>query len=188
MNEAPKLTVKQEKFCNKYLECGNASEAYRFSHNAQKMKPETINRAAYDLLNNPKITARLEELRSALQQKDDISKERVLSEFAKIAFSSIASMHNTWIDKKEFEKLSENEKSCIKSIQTRIQRKVINEEIIEVEQIKIELYDKLKALENINKMLGYEAPVKTAQTDSKGNDLKRPLSPTRRAEILKETE
>jgi phage terminase small subunit len=27
-----KLTIKQEKFCNKYLECGNASEAYRYAY------------------------------------------------------------------------------------------------------------------------------------------------------------
>lgn len=57
------LTVKQEQFCLAYLETGNASEAYRRAYAAQNMKPETVNRAAKDLLDNPKITARLAELR-----------------------------------------------------------------------------------------------------------------------------
>ncbi|MFR4024933.1 MAG: terminase small subunit [Alistipes indistinctus] len=30
------LTIKQEKFCNKYLECGNASEAYRLRMTARR--------------------------------------------------------------------------------------------------------------------------------------------------------
>jgi len=34
-----KLTIKQEKFCNLYIELGNASEAYRQSYNCEKMKP-----------------------------------------------------------------------------------------------------------------------------------------------------
>ena len=41
-----KLSVKQENFCNFYLESGNASEAYRRAYNCLKMKPETINSKA----------------------------------------------------------------------------------------------------------------------------------------------
>ncbi|WP_313250777.1 terminase small subunit [Stenotrophomonas sp.] len=57
------LTPKQEAFCQRYLESGNASEAYRQCYSAEKAKPETINRSAKELLDNPKIAARLEELR-----------------------------------------------------------------------------------------------------------------------------
>lgn len=57
------LTPKQEAFCQRYLESGNASEAYRQCYSAGKAKPETINRSAKELLDNPKIAARLEELR-----------------------------------------------------------------------------------------------------------------------------
>ena len=44
-----KLTIKQEKFCNLYIELGNASEAYRQSYNCEKMKPESVNNKAYEL-------------------------------------------------------------------------------------------------------------------------------------------
>ncbi|WP_054657373.1 terminase small subunit [Stenotrophomonas pictorum] len=57
------LTPKQEAFCQRYLESGNASEAYRQCYSAEKAKPETINRSAKELLDNPKIAARLDELR-----------------------------------------------------------------------------------------------------------------------------
>lgn len=57
------LTPKQEAFCQRYLESGNASEAYRQCYSTEKAKPETINRSAKELLDNPKIATRLEELR-----------------------------------------------------------------------------------------------------------------------------
>lgn len=57
-----KLTIKQEKFCNKYLECGNASEAYRFAYDCSKMSDDTVRNNAYMLLQNSEITARVKEL------------------------------------------------------------------------------------------------------------------------------
>lgn len=36
------LTIKQEAFCQAYIETGNASEAYRTAYAADKMKPEAV--------------------------------------------------------------------------------------------------------------------------------------------------
>ena len=158
------LTPKQEAFCNYYIENSNASNAYRLAYNASGMKPETVNRKSAELLNNGKITARVEDLKNELKDKSDITKEKILSELGKIAFSSIAHLHNTWIERVDFEKLTEDQKATIKSISTKVQRKIIGTsdkpEIINVEYVKIELYDKLKAMDTINKMLGFDAPTK----------------------------
>ena len=70
-----KLTHKQEMFCLAYIETNNASEAYRRSYNADKMKPETINRKAAELMNNGKITARLEQLREPVRERAQITLE-----------------------------------------------------------------------------------------------------------------
>ena len=70
-----KLTSKQEMFCLAYIETNNASEAYRRSYNADKMKPETINRKAAELMNNGKITARLEQLREPVRERAQITLE-----------------------------------------------------------------------------------------------------------------
>ena len=75
-----KLTIKQEKFCNLYIELGNASEAYRQSYNCQKMKDETVNRTANALLNDRKITARIDELRNELAKRHDITKDTLITE------------------------------------------------------------------------------------------------------------
>lgn len=58
------LTPKQEDFCIAYLETGNASEAYRRAYSCENMTPATINRSAKDVIDNPKIRARLESLRA----------------------------------------------------------------------------------------------------------------------------
>ncbi len=57
-----KLTIKQTNFCLKYIELGNASEAYRQSYDAQNMKQETIHSRAYELLANSEVAARVEQL------------------------------------------------------------------------------------------------------------------------------
>ena len=85
------LTAKQEAFCLAYLETGNASEAYRQAYNAERMKPETVNRTAKELLDNPKITARLSELRAPVVERAQYTLEqhlerlRMLSEAAEQA-------------------------------------------------------------------------------------------------------
>lgn len=166
-----RLTIKQESFCNYYIESGNASDAYRRAYSCEKMKAETVNNKAFQLLNQGDITARVKELQEEQKNKSDITKERVLQELSCIAFSSIAGMHNTWIERKEFEKLSRKEKSAIKSISTKVLKKNIGTsdepEIVDVEYVKIELYDKIKAIERICKMLGFDAPTEIDMNVSK---------------------
>lgn len=154
------LTIKQEKFCNKYLECGNASEAYRYAYDCSNMSNNAVWNASSILLDNPKVIQRIKELQSSFQKRTEITKERVLNELVKIGFSSIAYMHNSWIDRVEFDQLTDDQKACIKSIQTKVEKRSYDDEVRNVEMVKIELYDKLAALNSINKMLGFDAPAK----------------------------
>ena len=148
-----------EKFCQKFSECSNASEAYRYAYpKSTNWKDETVWVKASHLLSTDTVQTRVKELQSEMAEKSLVTKERVLKELMKIGFSSIAYMHNTWIDRVEFERLTEDQKACIKSIQTKIERRVIDWELRNIEMVKIELYDKLTALNSINKMLGFDAP------------------------------
>ena len=61
------MTPKQERFCQAYIETGNASEAYRQAYNAEKMKAQTIHVKASELLASGKIAVRLNELNRAAQ-------------------------------------------------------------------------------------------------------------------------
>ena len=174
-----KLSVKQENFCNYYLECGNASEAYRRAYSCCSKSDKAIGVDAFKLQNNPKITLRIRELQEEQKSKSDITKEKILYELSSIAFSSIADMHNSWIERVEFDKLTPRQKSAIKSIATKILKKNIgtsdDPEIVDVEYVKIELHDKLKAIERICKMLGWDAPEKMDVT-SNGSSIAPPAN------------
>jgi len=67
------LTIKQENFCQKYLETGSLSEAYRESYDTRGMKPESVNRKAKELADNGKITARIQELQAAHRIRHNIT-------------------------------------------------------------------------------------------------------------------
>lgn len=79
-----KLTPKQEKFCQKYIETGNASEAYRQSYNTDKMSDEAVKVEASKLLDNPNITLTLERLRSKHQKRHQITVDTLLAELEEV--------------------------------------------------------------------------------------------------------
>ena len=73
-----RLTEKQERFCNYYLDCdGNASEAYRMAYDASKMQPETIWSNASRMLASNKVAARIAELRSERAEASKVNREKV---------------------------------------------------------------------------------------------------------------
>ena len=155
------LTLKQEKFVNRYLECGNASEAYRHAYDCQKMRDSVVWSKASQLLSNGKVRERVEYLKSHLAEASGITALRILREHEKIAFSDATRVRSGWMTLKEFEQLTPEERACIKSVETKI-RKVMTQDGQEVmdEQVKVTVYDKQKALDSITAMLGYNAPQK----------------------------
>lgn len=58
------LPVKREAFAMAYVETGNASEAYRRAGYSQNASAKTINEEASRLLANPKVSARVDELKA----------------------------------------------------------------------------------------------------------------------------
>ncbi|EKK3977712.1 terminase small subunit [Cronobacter sakazakii] len=74
------LTIKQEAFCQAYIETGNASEAYRTAYAADKMKPEAVHVQASNLKDNPKIALRLKELQGEIRQRHNVTVDSLLAE------------------------------------------------------------------------------------------------------------
>ena len=164
-----KLTAKQEKFCHKYIETGNASEAYRQAYSTKRMKMETINNNAYNLLKRSDITARVKELQAELKAKSDYKKEDALKLLIDIAtvdpFDYIDLSENKDIDVddkgnviatetsqsvviKDPSELTSKQRRCIKSIKTTRYG------------TEVEFYDKLAGLDRLSKMVGWDEPVK----------------------------
>ena len=149
-----KLTEKEKIFCREYVYDWNATRAAKVAGYSEK----TANVIGCENLTKPYIQAEVERVQKDLEKTSGISRQKVLDEYMKIAFSSIAHLHNTWIDRKEFESLTDSQKACISEIATRVKK--IGTSVVDTEEIKIKLYDKQKALESISKMLGYNEPDK----------------------------
>lgn len=72
------LTVKQENFCNYYIESGNASEAYRRAYSCRKMRDKQVWEESCKLLSNPKVAQRVKGLQEEQKKKSDITKEEII--------------------------------------------------------------------------------------------------------------
>lgn len=179
-----KLTIKQEKFCNKYLECGNASEAYRFAYDCSRMTDNVISVKASQLLSNGKVTVRVKQLQAQLAEKELITKEELI----RLNVSIINADVLDFVDADMVDMKTEYGVRQVPSISFQDLKSLPPEKRCLIQSIKIdrsgspvvELMDKSKAIETINRMLGYNAPEKTANTDTKGNDLPQPTFNTDR--------
>lgn len=74
------LTPKQEAFCLAYMETGNATEAYRRSYKASKMKIQAIHVNASQLLASTKVALRVAELRAAAVDRNAITVDDLIAE------------------------------------------------------------------------------------------------------------
>lgn len=80
-----KLNIRQEKFCQKYLECGVAVEAMLYAYpSRKKWKRDTQDNAAYKLTQNGEILARLKELKEEASASATIARNEILGILGKI--------------------------------------------------------------------------------------------------------
>jgi len=158
--EEKKLTPKQKLFCSEYCIDYNATRAAIKAGFSDKAAGPIGSR----LLTYANIKSEINRLQSNLAETAGVSALRVLNEHKKIAFSSAGDLRSGWITLKDFENLTEEQKSCIQEISTKSETRFekSRDEVVPVEEqwVKIKLYDKQKSLDSISKMLGYDAPQK----------------------------
>lgn len=148
-----KLNERQIKFCEEYVYDWNGARAARAAGYSEK----TAKEMAYELLTKPHIQAHIEFLKTDTARLAGVSILRNVEELRNIAYSSIAHMHNQWISLTDFEELTDEQKRAIESIETKT---VITESGKQIEYVKIKLHSKIKAMELMNKMLGFNQPEK----------------------------
>ena len=113
-----KITAKQEKACQAYIETGCKSTAYRAAYNVAKMKPNTINRKAFELFEAEIVTARVEELQAEHRAAHGVTIERLTEDLERAerlahqqgqagaavsAVTAIAKLHGLMIDRSKVE-------------------------------------------------------------------------------------
>ena len=84
------MTPKQEQFARLYVETGNASEAYRQAYNTDNMKPETVTNEAYKLLQDPDISAMVDDLKAEARQRHAVTVGDLLHELEQARAAALA--------------------------------------------------------------------------------------------------
>lgn len=132
------LTPKQKKFCQEYIKCGNQTEAYKKAYGCENWKPETIHKRASELMQNGEIQGRIAELQAKVEKKDILSSQQLQEELTRYI-------------------LDQKEEECIVTegvgkgfSKSRLMNK------------KVAPKDKLKAIELLAKIAGYDNSEKVA--------------------------
>jgi phage terminase small subunit len=149
------LTLKQESFCLAYLETGNASEAYRRAYSAGKMKSETVTKRASELLADGGIKGRIDELRKPAIEAAQITVERVLKEYARLAFFDPRKLFNEDGTPKAITDLDDDTAAAVAGLEVIEQYSGEGKNRVFVGYLKkYKLADKKGSLDSIGKHLG----------------------------------
>ncbi|AWG26006.1 terminase small subunit [Flavobacterium kingsejongi] len=112
------LTIKQENYCQAYVRLGNKSVAYREAYSASKMKPETVNRAAFELHENPNITARIKEIQHDLYKRNQMSIDECISILSDIARFDIVDIYDESGNLKKIQEIPKSARNSIEQIES----------------------------------------------------------------------
>jgi len=155
------LTDKQRRFCEEYCIDLNATQAAIRAGYSE----DSARQIGSENLSKPYISSYINHLQSNLSELTGITAASLLLELKKIAFSSVASLYDRWGKLKDFESLTDEQKAALSEI---ISKETTFGEDGRTVETKIKLHDKLKAITELNKMLGFNAPEKK-EVNVKGN-------------------
>jgi phage terminase small subunit len=160
--EGKSLTPKEERFCYEYcIDLNAAAAAVRSGYSKRSARS-----IGHENLTKQYIKDKIFSLQKNISETAGVTALRLVLEHKKIAFSSFTELHVTWIKRKDFEELTEDQKACIAEIDTKVKTEweynpeTKRKEPVPVEYVKTKLYDKQKALESLAKLFGYDAPTK----------------------------
>lgn len=143
--EEDELSEKHEMFCREYIIDFNASQAaIRAGY-----LPTNAGQTGHALLNNPKITDRIQQLKRDRIARLQITGDRVVRELARIAFADITqitSFDNNGLRVKTSEEISQDHTAAIASLAQMSGK--------EGKSVKVKMHSKEKALELLGRHLG----------------------------------
>lgn len=139
-----KMTDAQKRFADEYLIDLNATRAYRAAY-PSVTKDSTASAAGARMLRNVKVEEYINKRQSDIQNKTNITQERVIKELASIAFldtTELVKVKGRRVMLTNTEDLTEGQRRAVASI-----KKGKN-------GVELSTYDKIKALELIGRHLG----------------------------------
>lgn len=164
-------TPKEKLFCYSYFNNnGNGTNAAIDAGYSPKSAKVTASR----LLTKANIQKLLTKLHAALEDKAVITKERIANELAKVGFFDIRKAYTESGTLKSILDMPEGAASVITGIKVSEEYEHKDGEKIKAsgQIVELKLNSKIAALAELNKMFGYNAPTKIANTDPEGNPVK----------------
>lgn len=147
------MTDKQQRFCEEYMVDLNATQAaIRAGYS-----PQTAEQIGYQLLQKTSVCAEIARLQAAQSARTGITADRVLREYARIAFAALPDVADE--NGALRSDLSPDDAAAIQSFKVKVTDAGVEQEV--------KLHDKLHALDALAKHLGITAP-KEADTAANG--------------------
>lgn len=164
-NKSPRLTKKQEVFCNEYIIDFNATRAAIAAGYSQKSA--TV--LGHETLRKPYVQERLQKLIEKRAARVEITQDRVLLEISRIAFFDIRELYDPQTGHLlPIDELGEDTARALSSIDVSNTRRGANSNL-ELETIKrIRALDKKGALELLGKHLGMFTERQEVELTGKG--------------------
>jgi len=141
-----------KRFCEKYFETLNASESALYAGYSKK----TYAVIGHDLLRRPDVIEYLSKLRAKEAKKHNITKERLIEEYAKIAFFDIRDIYNQDGNLVSIKDIDNNSAGAIASIKSfeEYETDKSGSKILIGTNKEIRVFDKIRALQDLGKHLG----------------------------------
>jgi len=149
-----RINLKQERFCCEYVVDGQATRAAK----AAGYSPNSAHVSGCNLLKQDKIKRRIAELERARTKRTEVSADRIIYEFGRIAFSNLKNYEEALSHKKLSELLgvlSIDDAACIQQIDSHvIQSSGRGKKKQKYIKHTLKFYDKLKALDSLARIKG----------------------------------
>lgn len=146
------LTVKQEAYAQAFIKLGDKSAAYREAYKSSNMKPETINRKAFEVHENGNVSARIDELRSLLANRNEIEIDELVKALAGMVRFDVGELYDEHGQLKNIHEMSLTARQMITQLDTFEQHDHKGAFIGTTK--KIRTIGKLDAIEKLMKHLG----------------------------------
>lgn len=153
------LTPKQQAFAREYVKTGHVINSYRVAYPNSKGTDKTVSVNAARLLTNTRVALEIERIRLAVATRCEITIDRVMREYAKLAFCDIRKAFDKTGNLKALVDMDDETAGAIASVETEETYAWEGEgearkRVSIGRTAKLKLWDKRAALDSLAKTLG----------------------------------
>jgi phage terminase small subunit len=142
-------------FCEEVVIDWNQTRAYMVAY--PNCKEESAAANASRLIRKDKVKAYIQEVQKDLSKLTGVTAARNILELKKVAYTNLSDLKKDWDEFKDWDNLTEEQKASISEITV----SKVEFEGGEKTMVKVKVHDKIKAIQALNKMLGFDIQEQT---------------------------